>query len=187
MARAPSFTPKSSTLTDRPHCCCSQRMFCVWLSLRAAMHTGSHLPSYSSSKFPEHLDMVVLILALTLPTTKWCKYRAPCYKWHLFILLKQKKTNLGQSTSLSYNHLKEHYVFSTKETELYWLIFYAKTNLVNNLSSFPWLNKLIKETGLKGQHSFILYYWQTLPPCGPYFPLRTACLCANGKIYYYLI
>ena len=54
------------------------------------------------------------------------------------------------------------------------------------------LIKLNKQTELKGQHSFILFYfvymWQTLPLfqlrtvfCGPYFPLRTACLFNYGN------
>lgn len=46
--------------------------------------------------------------------------------------------------------------------------FYAQTNRINELSPFPWLNKLNKQPGLKGQHNFLLLYfvymWRTLPP-----------------------
>ena len=68
------------------------------------------------------------------------------------------------------------------------LLFFFPPKL-NKLSLFPWLNKLNKLTGLKGQHNFRLFYfvfmWRTLPSfqlqtglLGPYFP---AWLFSYGK------
>ena len=64
---------------------------------------------------------------------------------------------------------------------------------IHKLSSF---SKLNKQTGLKGQHSFILfhfiYMWRTLTlflasnsVLEPYFPLRAACLFSYGNNKYH--
>ena len=66
---------------------------------------------------------------------------------------------------------------------------------MNKLSLFSQLNKPNKQTGLKIQHSFILFHYVADPATylasnsgpGPYFPLRTACLVSTGKDEYFFV
>ena len=62
---------------------------------------------------------------------------------------------------------------------------------MTELTLFLWLNKLNKQTDIKGQHTSTLFNFGG--PChlsnsvlGSYLPLRTACLFSYA-LYYYLI
>ena len=72
----------------------------------------------------------------------------------------------------------------------------TETNYVNKPSLFSWQDKLNKQTDLKGQPDFMLFYFfffflyvadsatflASNGVLGPYFPLKTACLFTYGRI-----